>query len=123
MIVDSILSFSQLVFFNLPLRNVFLLEELLFVFNQSSFGCGVARQRFFAKPVCLFETACLLALILEPTTELLVSQFTSVQNKVAVLDHHVSETLIKVCNLGDLCNTQHFRKMVDFGANSIIIIC
>ena len=45
------------------------------------------------------------------------------KHKVAVLHHHVSETFIEVAYLGDLRYAQHFRKMVDFGANTIIIVC
>jgi hypothetical protein len=45
-----------------------------------------------------------------------------VKHKVTVLHHHVTEAFVEVANLWYLGHTQHFRKMIYFGANTIIIV-
>jgi hypothetical protein len=46
-----------------------------------------------------------------------------VQDEVTVLYHHITKTLVEIGDLRDFGDAQHFREMVNFGANTIIIIC
>jgi len=45
-----------------------------------------------------------------------------VQDEIAVLDHHIAKALVKVSDLRNLSNTQHFGEMIYFGAYSIVIV-
>jgi hypothetical protein len=72
--------------------------------------------------VGLLEASGLLTLVFEPSSDILVDKLARVQCKVTILDHHVSQAIVEINDLGDLSRIKQLGKMFDFSPNRKVVI-
>jgi hypothetical protein len=72
--------------------------------------------------VSFFKAPGFLTLVLEPTSNMLISQLARMKNKITVFYHHISHPLVEINDLWNFCNLEGFCKMVYFGSDSVVVI-